>query len=622
MSRKYKKRLLIFFFVPLLVAVQFVTEDAILQIAAAVLEVIYVGFIIFLRDTSSRDENQQDDEYEESEEQISDSDGKKGYETDSGEEFTIVSANKDVELITEDTYTPMTTGGRKTIFKPPDLKENFDKIATEKLPRDIGHDKQFVFILERILHVVKDAFLAHSALYFWYNKNKNKLTLEKFVSASGEIVQRRFEIENDILSKIVEKEEPELLTDINQNAEADVIRYYNNPQGVKSFVGVPLFYGDELTAILALDSKENDAFGIETIYSLGRIVRIISIIISLYEEKYADTLAEQRLKTLLNILKNERKFESEGELFAVIEKSLSELISWDAFAFVYYNPESKRFITSKVVNNTRLKYIGENLEIELNGTLVGKAIVSGLPVKIDDITKGNYLRYSKAEDITLDGAFLALPLVYNDTNYGVICLENLKKGAYANADVNFLKNSLRIFSFIVYSFSSQNMLKGLLARDIETRALNSSNFIEQLGTELIRAAELELPSTLALIKIDDFLEEETLFEGNPFPKVLKSITDSIREEMNPFGIFGRLGERIFAVYFFNASSKDIFLWAEKLRIKIARKPIAVISKQTTFTVSIGIASANNRTAIEEVMSDAELALEKALEKTNTVKSAN
>ena len=108
---------------------------------------------------------------------------------------------------------------------------------------------------------------------------------------------------------------------------------------------------------------------------------------------------------------------------------------------------------------------------------------------------------------------------------------------------------------------------------------------------------------MALIQIDDFLEERSLFETDPFPKVLDSINQSIKSEITPLNILGRLGEKLFAVYFFNATTKDVFLWAEKLRIKIARKPISVVSKQTTFTVSIGVASAQQKTDVEDVLKE-------------------
>jgi diguanylate cyclase (GGDEF)-like protein len=97
----------------------------------------------------------------------------------------------------------------------------------------------------------------------------------------------------------------------------------------------------------------------------------------------------------------------------------------------------------------------------------------------------------------------------------------------------------------------------------------------------------------------------------------------IIEDTGNLNIAGRIDDRVFGVYFFNASAKDVFLWAEKLRVKVARKPITVVSKQTTFTISIGIASTNGKTDIEEVLRNAELALTKAIEKGgNSVKSLN
>jgi PleD family two-component response regulator len=84
--------------------------------------------------------------------------------------------------------------------------------------------------------------------------------------------------------------------------------------------------------------------------------------------------------------------------------------------------------------------------------------------------------------------------------------------------------------------------------------------------------------------------------------------------MTPLNLFGRLDDRLFGIYFFNASTKNVFLWAEKLRVKIARKPISVISKQTTFTVSIGVASTTNKDNVDEVIYNANLALNKAIEK--------
>ncbi|MEG8946837.1 sensor domain-containing diguanylate cyclase [Rosettibacter firmus] len=617
LSEKYKKRILIFIFIPILIIIPFITDDSLLRIISGVILLIYVGFIIFLRDSKSDTK-----EYDKSNE-TSDvlHEQSPSYSTDESEGFEIISPVKNIEVITAENFTTTVNKPNRNFFKPPDFKENFDKIAREELPKDISQDEQFGFLLEKILSVVKDAFMAHTVAFFWYNKNKQKLTLERFVSSSTQITKQKFDLEDDILGKIVQKEEPEILTDISPNAEVDVIRYYNSPQGVKSFVGVPLFYGKNLTGILVLDSKVNDAFGIEQIFSLGKVVRIISIIISLFEEKFSETQAEQRLKALLNILSYDKKIETETDIYSTIIIAVKDLLDWDVFTFVSYFPSEQKFKTTRIVNKTSLKYVGENLEIDLNGTLVGRAILSFTPVKIDDTSSIEIPRFSKNEDVSFDGSFLAIPLVYDEQNYGVLCFESLKKNIYTNNEITFVKNATKFIAFILHSFSTINILKNLLTYDIETKALNYKSFIERLTIDLVRSKELDLPGAVALIKIDDFLEQESLFDGNPFPKVLKAISQMIKDELTPMHLWGRIDERVFAVYFFNTTPKDAFLWAEKLRVKIARKPIAVVARQTTFTVSIGIASTLNKTDVNEILNNAELALKKALEKGgNTVKS--
>ena len=290
------------------------------------------------------------------------------------------------------------------------------------------------------------------------------------------------------------------------------------------------------------------------------------------------------------------------------------MIKWDAFVFIYFEPIEKIFKTVKVENTTALKYIGTELQIDINGTLVGKSIVTGIPVKIDDTSAGNYKRFSRAEDVSFDGSFLTIPLIYNKQNYGVICFESLKKNAYSNNDVQFLKKSLNVLAYIIYTHSTQKLLKNLTSVDFETRALNATSFKERLLVDLIKSKQLEVPGTIALIKIDDFIEQESLFDDDPLPKVVSTISEIISDEMTPLNLFGRLDDKIFAIYFFNASTKNVFVWAEKLRVKIARKPISVVSKQTTFTVSIGIASTTNKDNVDEVLHNANLALTKALEK--------
>lgn len=617
MNKRQRKRLLIFLFVPVLAVILFVTDDLLIRVITIALMIIYVAFIIFLRDSIRFD-------------------GKFSIETsedidseyippasDTDESFVIVSKNKDVNVITAENYRPSFAKSPDTKLIPPDLKERFEEIAKEELPAGIGNDGKFAFALEKILAVIKDAYGAYSVLFFWYNKKKEKLSIERFVSVSNDVSNKKFDIEDDILSKIVQKSEPELLSNISPTAEADVIRYYDKPQGIRSFVGVPLFYENNLIGILAMDSKMDDAFGIETIYSLGRFVRVITMIIQIFEEKHSDIISQQRLKALINLIGPETDFESEEGVFNAIETSFKDLISWDIFTFVYYKPVEKRFEVVKVVNNTSLKYIGQGLQVDLSSTLVGKAVVTGIPVKIDEMNSESFKRFTKNEDLTLDGSFIAIPIVYSNQNFGVLCFESLKKGHYTNADIKFLQSAVNIIAYLISSLSSQKLLKSLISLDLDTRALNAENFKQRLSEDLIKQNSVNAQGALALIKIDDFLEQESLFDGDPFPKVLEAVAEAISEDLTPLTIFGRIDERIFAVHFFNTEPKTVYIWAEKLRIKVARKPVNVVSRQNTYTISIGVATTTGRTDPNEVLENATLALQKAVEKGgNTVRNIN
>lgn len=618
-DRRQKKRILIFLLVPVLAAILFITDDLLIRVITIAVIVIYVAFIIFLRDSVRFDGR-----YSISEKDELDDDILTSAPAEHDESFKIISKTSKVEVITAENYTPESSRVPKTTLIPPDLKERFEEIANEVVPGEIGKDGQFSFALEKILTVIKDAYSAHTAIFFWYNKKKEKLTIEKFSSSSpGEIAQRKFDIEDDILSKIVQKSEPEILSDISPAAEADVIRYYEKPVGIRSFVGVPLFYEGSLIAVLAVDAKVGDLFGIETIYSLGRFVRVITMIIQIFEEKHSDTISHLRLKGLLNLIGPETDFDTEDGILNSMQSAISDLIEWDAFVFVYYKPVEQRFETLKVVNRTSLKYIGQGLQIDLTGTLVGKAILNSLPVKIDDTALDNYKRFSKSEDLTFDGSFLAVPLIYGNQNFGVLCFESLKKNAYSNNDVKFLKSSANIISFIIYSLSSKTLLKSLIALDLETRALNADTFRERLSSDLHKAHSVNAPGAIALIKIDEFLEQESLFDGDPLPKVIKSVAETIASELTPINLFGRIDEKVFAVYFFNVEPKTVFVWAEKLRVKIARKSITIVAKQNTYTVSIGIASTLGKLDSDEVFHNAELALQKAVEKGgNAVRDIN
>jgi len=612
MQKSQKKRILIFLVFPFLLVLFFEFENLIVKILVGLAMLGYAGLLIFLRSPlGGKDDDVAEDALRDN--PINSETGETAHSSpdDTDGSFTIIRAPKD-DIITDENFM-VTSKYNYTEPIPPDLKVRFEEIANELIPREMDEGSAFTFVLERILSIIKESFNAHSAIFFWYLKKKNKLSVAKYASNTKDVDTRKYDVENDILSHVVEKGEPEILTNILLAAESDIIRYYTKPQGIKSVVGVPVYHNKALIGVLLIDSKEVDLFGMETIYLLGRFVRLFTILIGLFEEQYSETISQTRLRGLLKFISPLNAISNEGQILEIIENSIESIINWDAFVLVFFQPDTQKFVTKKVMNKTSLKFVGENLEIDIKGTLAGKCIMSGNPVKIDDTSTLQTKRFTRKEDVSFEGSFVCVPLIYQKQNFGLLCFESLKKNAYSVDDINYLTSITSMLSFVVYAYSSQVLLKSLAAFDVETRLYNKKMFDRLLANELLKSTRREIPTVLLLMSVDEFLEQSSLFEENPLSKVVKAVGESVREELPPTSLFGRLDDKLFGIHFYDTTAQDVYLWAERVRIKIARLNFPTASGQSTFTVSIGIASCTGRSSVEEVFENAELALQKAIQ---------
>lgn len=624
LSSRILKRAIVFGILISLLIIILLSEDIYLKIIAALLLLSFAGLFIFLKTDSSRETSRRNTRQFNGQSQTGkDLTSTKTVVEDNNIEtgdVKIVSGNPDVGIAPAETISiKKNFVSRKQTENVYYSKENYEKIVNEQLPKDIGSDGQFLFILERILMIIKDSFNAHTAIFFWYNSQKRKIIVEKFASNSNAIeYNKKFDLEEDALSKIVLTEEPQYLSDIKPSAEKDALIYYNQPQGVKSFLGVPLIYGKNVVGILAVDSKSPDAFGEESLYLLGRYNRLISILITIFEERHKESTSQKRLNGLLSIISNDNIYKSETDFYDSIVDSLKNCVSYDAFAFVEYDFIKRRFFVSKSVVNGAMPYIPEQTIIDIGESLVGKCLQTGLPVKINDSSLERHIKYFKGESIGYDGSFIAIPIVYEDSSLGAFCFENLRKSFYSNSDINFLKSALKFYGMLINHFYTIREYKSLVSVDYETGLLNEKYFAEFLENEIYKAKTSQTPCCLALIYIDDFLEQETIFDSNPFYKVLKSVVELLKTEVPKGSLIGRFAKRELCIFLFNHSLKDAYIWAEKLRVKIARKPIDALAKQTTFTVSIGLASINDSENFNEAIEIAKRALKKAMEKGGNV----
>ena len=112
LDNRQRKRILIFLVIPILASGLFFSDDSTVRLIIIALLVIYVAFIIFLRDSVRFSGG-----YSISESAETISEPSSAPHLDQEESFKIVSKNKKVDVITDENYRPE-YGVSKTTLKP------------------------------------------------------------------------------------------------------------------------------------------------------------------------------------------------------------------------------------------------------------------------------------------------------------------------------------------------------------------------------------------------------------------------------------------------------------------------------------------------------------------------
>ena len=104
--------------------------------------------------------------------------------------------------------------------------------------------------------------------------------------------------------------------------------------------------------------------------------------------------------------------------------------------------------------------------------------------------------------------------------------------------------------------------------DSLTGLLSRSAFDDTFKTHMRSAAEGGLPLSLAFLDIDNFLQINQTFGHEGGDQVLKSLSDTLREQAGQDAVIARYGGDEFALLFTNTEREQAFLALERIRAEI------------------------------------------------------
>jgi diguanylate cyclase (GGDEF)-like protein len=497
---------------------------------------------------------------------------------------------------------------------------DFFDLNEEQGARDPGPKSEFTLLIKKVLLLVQANYFAHTVAMFWVNREKRQLVLESFVSDSTKFTShRRKEIGLDLVSQIANTGKPQLVTEINVVSQTEMLGYYDDVEPVKAFVGVPVFYSQvpaELqspVAVLVLDCLEQDAFGNETLASLGHATKLISGLIRSYTDKY-DLLLDSEVLRSINRMRDQLKIDFATPVVArsLVEEA-SRLVPWDYLTVVLFDDVRKAWVVQVVMNRMNDPYVAATNIIDQQRSLVGDVIQSSVQKIVDHIEEANLPRFFRTERCESKGSLMILPLNSLSRCYGALVVESKDTKSYSDADVRLIQKIVEASSWALEILSLTEVTNEYVTLDETTGVANNKYFMGRVQEEVQRANDFGNEISIVMISIDSISEHLNRIGKEGCDFVLQNIGRMIRNSIRSYDLVGRFDFNRFAVLLVNTTPNEASLWAEKLRKNVASNIINVENRSFSVTVSIGISGAFNETSDMELLEKADRVLKKAIE---------
>lgn len=550
--------------------------------------------------------------------------------------------DEDVQEVIEELGRTLTLSEEPAEARIPDYEFSLDpavKVYLDTLrrfdsrPRRAGETrdprKDFVMLLSELLDLLRDHTVAQSALFFWVNHKKQQLVLEcasvDDFAFHNLLSERRYEIGHDAVSKVAIRSEPQFIQSIPPQAEYDLIPYYKDQIGVRSFAAMPVLFADSLVAVLAVDSLEDAQFSAETLRLLTEYSSLISGLVRSYIESYdlltsARTLESARKLYMLTgadlSSRAPREAGRTGEyILRTLSEAAGELVDWEWFSTIAFDEAQRTWGIQHLQAKDSEGYVAPRTQIDLAESIVGKSLQSGTSMRVDALNRQS-VRFSLLEDHeqAVGHSFLVIPIRTSNKNYGALAIEHSDGGRYTDVDIETLEHLTRSAAAALEIFTLSEIVQDRSQTDLLTGLLNKRGFEQRFSEELARAKEFNEALSLVLFEVDDLAQYKEQFPQEDLDTIVLSLAEVLQYLKQPYDALARVGECTYAVLLSRMIDEEAYLWSEKVRQKIVSEVIALGRKSFSVTTSVGIVGARSNSSHEDLMTCAKLALDKAKER--------
>ncbi len=479
--------------------------------------------------------------------------------------------------------------------------------------------KEFEYFLGRILVAIKNIIPTNSVAFYLANAERQELVLETIISDSEDSIRKdnKFVVANDIVSQIYLAAKPEILSEINPNAELDLIPYYTESVNISSFLGVPVFYNDSVVGVLCVDSKHSDVFDNYSVSILGHFTKLLSGVVYSYAQKY-DLLQVARTMDAVNLFQNmlvEEKANIE-EVYSILANVVKHIFDIKCAGVVGFDESVNNWIVKDSICNENLKPLHGQI-IDLTNSVISSCLTNANTTVISPVTD-EIVRINSNEDELIGGVFVSVPLKTKYSTYGALYFESKHMLNISQFDLNILEVVASHAAHTIEKLHVISMLNTNSLLDPNTGILNPPAFYTRLEEEVKRFKDFEIPIVMCLFQLDKYASYSPEEHSERRERIIYHVINIFRKKIKDYDIIARADENVYSVVMVGVSIEDAQLWAQKIRQEIASTMLEIAGQQFSVTVSMGLAAMDKADSLESFLANTRRVLAKSVQKTNTV----
>jgi diguanylate cyclase (GGDEF)-like protein len=476
--------------------------------------------------------------------------------------------------------------GAKAFFSSEE--ENLDYLKSEKRIEHL--QSTYGYFEERILKIlqqIKELMEPYTVAFFKIKEDGKYYKVFEAISESDYLrYNDDIPLDEGVVGWIFKHEKSLNFSSVKGGSRA--LNYYDQDLPVASFLGVPVFWRNNVVGVLCVDSLQDNAFNPES-------ENIIKLAVLQIQETMENIQllqqTQQQYKEFSALYEGSKKM----MMSITLEENLNSFL--DIINQITHNDLAILAIEDETQDGNLTVRAFKGLNYDIIGKSVDKDSLLNWVIEHKQYLDLRHYSSKKkikpliSEDLRIPELqrVIIYPLMYEDSVLGAFLLGYKNDGPddYEKRVIEILSNQASISISNAFLFEK---VKSMATTDGLTGVYNHRHFQEKLSEIILRAERYNEKFSLILVDIDFFKKVNDSYGHQVGDIVLKKVASILKSTARKVDIVARYGGEEFAIICVNDDKNNAAKFAERLRKEIENTIILFEGGKLNVTASFGVAS--------------------------------